>query len=188
MAAEFSLNTQMYLLSKKSLWLSDGSMGFGQESDVAFAEGITLQRGGLLCLFAIVSVILCFIGIVIEGDNCNLFYAFESVIGSSSFWQRWGRGTLRLDMCLMCFATPQTIALQVPLSMGFPKQEDWSGLPFPSPGDLPDPRIKPASPALAGGFFTTEPPGNPDIYHRIVFILRKSTFFPLVKWKSLSCV
>ena len=41
---------------------------------------------------------------------------------------------------------------------GFPRQEYWSGLPFPSLGDLPDSGIKPASPALAGGFFTTEPP------------------------------
>ena len=41
--------------------------------------------------------------------------------------------------------------------MGFPRQECWSGLPFPFPGDLPDPGIKPASPALAGSFFTTEP-------------------------------
>ena len=46
------------------------------------------------------------------------------------------------------FATPQTVARQAPLSMGFPRQESWSGLPFPSPGDLPDPGIKPASPAL----------------------------------------
>ena len=44
--------------------------------------------------------------------------------------------------------------------MGFPKQEYWSGLPFPSPGDLPDPGIKPGSLALAGRFFTTEPPGK----------------------------
>ena len=44
---------------------------------------------------------------------------------------------------------PQTIALQAPLSMGFPKQEHWRGLPFPSPGDLPDPGIEPRSPALA---------------------------------------
>ena len=48
----------------------------------------------------------------------------------------------------------------VPLSMRFPRQEYWSGLPFPSPGDLTDPGIEPASPALEGGFFTTEPPGN----------------------------
>ena len=50
-----------------------------------------------------------------------------------------------------------TVARQAPLSMGFSRQEYWTGLPFPPPGDLPDPRIKPVSPvppALAGGFFT----------------------------------
>ena len=46
------------------------------------------------------------------------------------------------------FATPLTVAQQAPLSMGFPKQEYWNGLPFPSPGDIPDPVIKSASPAL----------------------------------------
>ena len=45
-------------------------------------------------------------------------------------------------------ATPQTVARQAPLSMGFSGQEDWSGLPFPSPGDLPYPGIEPGSPAL----------------------------------------
>ena len=56
------------------------------------------------------------------------------------------------------FATPWTIALQAPLSMQFSRQEYWSGLPFPPPGDLPNPGIKPVSPtspALAGEFFTT---------------------------------
>ena len=51
--------------------------------------------------------------------------------------------------------------------MGFPWKEYWSELPFPPPGGLPDPGIKlasPASPALAGGFFTTEPPGNPTMF------------------------
>ena len=54
--------------------------------------------------------------------------------------------------------TPWTAAHQAPLSMGFPRHEYWSGLPFPSPGNLPDPGIKPVllvSPILAGGFFTT---------------------------------
>ena len=61
------------------------------------------------------------------------------------------------------FATAYTVQLhQAPLSMGFPRQEYWSGLPFPSPGDLPDPGITPASPALAGGLFTSEPPGKPQ--------------------------
>ena len=56
------------------------------------------------------------------------------------------------------FATSWIVAHQAPLSLGFPRQEYWSGLPFPSPGDLPDPGIKPVSlmsPALASGLFTT---------------------------------
>ena len=57
-------------------------------------------------------------------------------------------------------ATPWTVAYQAPLSMGFSRQEYWSGLPFSSPGDLPDPRIEPISPGLVGGFFTTEPSGK----------------------------
>jgi len=48
--------------------------------------------------------------------------------------------------------------------VGFPRQEYWSGFPFPSPGDLLDPGIKPVSPALAGGFFTTDAPGSPYQY------------------------
>jgi len=57
-------------------------------------------------------------------------------------------------------ATPWTVAHQAPLSMGFSRQEQWSGLLFPSPRDLPDPEIEPTSPALAGRFFNTQPPGN----------------------------
>ena len=58
-------------------------------------------------------------------------------------------------------ATSWAVASQVPLSTEFPRQEYWSGLPFPSPGDLPDPGIEPMSPALVGISFTTEPPGKP---------------------------
>ena len=57
--------------------------------------------------------------------------------------------------------TPWTVARQPPLSMGFSRQEYWSRLPYPPPGYLPEPRIKPKSPALAEGFFTAEPPGKP---------------------------
>ena len=57
--------------------------------------------------------------------------------------------------------TPWTVARQAPLSMEFSRQEYLSGLPFPSLGDLPDPGIESASPALAGRFFTSEPPGKP---------------------------
>ena len=59
------------------------------------------------------------------------------------------------------FVTPWTVACQAPLSMGFSRQEFWSGLPFPTPGDLPDPGIEPTSPMLAGAFFTTGPPRKP---------------------------
>ena len=62
------------------------------------------------------------------------------------------------------FYNPWTIAHQAPLTMGFPRQEYQSGLPFPSHGDLPNPGIKPESPALAGGFFTTELLGKPHEY------------------------
>ena len=64
------------------------------------------------------------------------------------------------------FATPWTVALKAPLSMGFSRQEYWSGLSFPIPGDLHDSGIEPVSlmsPVLAGGFYTTEPPGKPHI-------------------------
>ena len=58
---------------------------------------------------------------------------------------------------------PWTVADQAPLSMGFPRQEYSSGLPFPTPGDLPDPGFKPPSSALAGRFFTPAPSGKPKI-------------------------
>ena len=59
------------------------------------------------------------------------------------------------------FLTPWTAARQAPLSMRFSAQENWSGLSFPSPRNLPYPGIKPVSPTLAGGFFITEPPEKP---------------------------
>ena len=59
------------------------------------------------------------------------------------------------------FVTPWTTTRQAPLSMGFPRQEYWTGLPFPSPGYFPTGGMEPTSPALAGRFFTTEPLGKP---------------------------
>jgi len=61
------------------------------------------------------------------------------------------------------FATPWNVAHQASLYMGFPGWKYWSGLPFLPPEDLPDPGVELVSPALAGGFFTTEPPRNPQI-------------------------
>ena len=59
------------------------------------------------------------------------------------------------------YVTPWTVARQAPLSMGFSRQEYWSGLPFPSPGDLPNPGIEPGSPALQAEALSSEPPGKP---------------------------
>ena len=60
------------------------------------------------------------------------------------------------------FATPWTVAYQAPPSMGFSRQEYWSGLPFPSPGDVPDPGIEPRSPEFQADALTSEPPGKPE--------------------------
>ena len=70
--------------------------------------------------------------------------------------------------CLTLWEPTDCIAHQAPLSVGFSRQKYWSGLPFPTPGDLPNPEIKPvslASPALAGGFFTAVPSGNKGKKH-----------------------
>ena len=61
------------------------------------------------------------------------------------------------------FATPWTVAYQAPLSMEFSRQEYWNGLPFPSPGDLPDPGIEPGSPALQANALLSEPPTREEI-------------------------
>ena len=58
------------------------------------------------------------------------------------------------------FAAPWTVAHQAPLSMGFSRQEYWSGLPFPPPGDLPNPGIESGSPALEADALPSEPPGK----------------------------
>ena len=65
--------------------------------------------------------------------------------------------------------------------MGFFRQEYWSMLPFPSLGDLPGPGIEPASPALAGGFFTTEPPGKPSYLDLLLMVILNILPFLLYK-------
>ena len=62
--------------------------------------------------------------------------------------------------CVLLFVTSWTVAYQASVSMEFSRQEYWSGLPFPSPGDLPDPGIEPRSPALEADALTSEPPGK----------------------------
>ena len=71
------------------------------------------------------------------------------------------------------FATLWTVAYQAPPSMGFSRQEYWSGLPFPSPGDLPNPEIKPWFPALEADALNSEPPGKPGDSTKGLGILRE---------------
>ena len=63
--------------------------------------------------------------------------------------------------CVRLFATPWTVTYQALRSMGFSRQEFWSGVPFPSPGDLPNPGIEPGSPALQTDALLSEPLGKP---------------------------
>ena len=68
---------------------------------------------------------------------------------------------MKLLSCVQLFVTPWTVAYQAPPSMGFSREEYWSGLPFPSPGDLPDQGIEPGSPKFQADALTSEPPGKP---------------------------
>ena len=80
---------------------------------------------------------------------------------------------------LSCVQLFVTVVHQGPLSMGFPRQQYWSQLPFPPPGDLPDPGIEPASPAFAGIFFIVEPLGKPAFSVRL--LKNSPSFFFSVK-------
>ena len=77
----------------------------------------------------------------------------------------YGSGGSLVSESNPALVTPWTVAHQVPLPMGFPRQEYCSGLPFAPAGDLPEPGVEPVSPALVGEFFTTEPPGKPNELH-----------------------
>ena len=89
------------------------------------------------------------------------------------------------SMCLclvvqLCptFATLWTVACQAPLSMGFSRQEYWHGLPFPPPGDLPDPRIEPVTPALAGRFLPLSHLGSPRILAWVAYPFSRGSSWP----------
>ena len=74
-----------------------------------------------------------------------------------------GNGSGLVAKSCSIFVTPWTVACQTPLSLGLPRQEYWSGLLFPSPGDLPDPGIEPGFPALQADALPSEPPGKPNV-------------------------
>ena len=79
------------------------------------------------------------------------------------------------------FATPRTVAYQAPLSMGFSRQEYWTGLPFPSPGELPNSGNEPKSPALQADALTSEPPGKQDL---LELTPKKDVLFIIGDWTA----
>ena len=85
-------------------------------------------------------------------------HVFIDQLLSTGIEVKWSE--VKLLSRVRLFATPWTVAHQAPLSIGFSRQEHWSVLPFPSPGDLPDPGIEPRSPALQADALTSEPPGK----------------------------
>ena len=93
-----------------------------------------------------------------------MYNLMSSPDGYTGFW-------VKSFSCVRLFATPWTVAHQAPPSMGYSRQEYWSGLPFPSSGDLPDPGIEPRSPALQADALTYEPSGKPDGYTVSLYFL-----------------
>ena len=113
-----------------------------------------------------------------------IFLRFGHLVVLASFI-KWSRVKSLSHVWL--FATPWTIAYQAPQSMEFSRQEYWSGLPFPSPGDLPDSGIEPGSPTLQADALPSEPPGKPISFIKntscfpiallLSFFLRKKTYW-----------
>ena len=101
---------------------------------------------------------------------CVLFCAFRYTNWAFVFLRKV---KVKSPSRVLLFATPWTVAHQAPPSMGFSRQEYWSGLPFLSPGDLPDPGIKPRSPAFQADALTSEPPGKPQSLKRLPFSVPK---------------
>ena len=94
-------------------------------------------------------------------NNSSVYVTlFDSILPKVE--RKKDRKKVKLLSCVQLLATPWTVAYQVLPSMGFFRQEYWSGLPFPSPGDLPTPGIKPGSPALQADSLLSEPPGKPQ--------------------------
>ena len=116
-------------------------------------------------------------------EACTSYYSTSKIfLGLSYTVQSQSLGYIAICVCVCVFshiwiiATPWIVAHQVPLSMGFSRQEYWTVLIFPPPGDLPNPGIKLKSPlfsALAVRFFTTEPLGKPIAIHSLPKLLKK---------------
>ena len=109
--------------------------------------------------------------------SLNLRLGFLDGKANKNGWCAWVCAQSLSSVWL--FVTPQTC--KAPLSMGFSRQEYWSGLSFPPPGNLSNPGIEPPSPALADGFFTAEPSGKPILKDTHIERLN------VPKWKDFAC-
>ena len=96
---------------------------------------------------------------IILKDTCTPIFT-AALFTIAKTWKQ-PKVKVKLLSPVQLFATPWTVAYQALLSMGFSRQEYWSRLPFPSPGDFPDPGIQPGSPTLEADALTSEPPGKP---------------------------
>ena len=112
---------------------------------------MTFQPVGIFSLLEAFTVVV----------NRNRWSPESTQILGIHVWSREGRAPLKKVVCVCCsFSTPWTEVHQDPLSTGFSRQGYWSGLPFPSPGDLLNPGIKPGSPTLQADSLPFEPPGK----------------------------
>ena len=101
------------------------------------------------------------VSILVEGIQEITLPLFFHLLQSNTSSGKWKVKVKSLS-CVRLFATPWTVAYQAPPPMGFSRQEYWSGLPFPSPEDLPDPGIEHRSPTLQADVLTSESPGKPS--------------------------
>ena len=119
-------------------------------------------------------------GFIVE-ISFGLLFSFNFLVDNKCVFHKWSE--VKVTQWCWLFETPWTVACQVPLSMGLSRQEYWSRLPGPPPGDLPNPGIKPASfisPALTGGFFTT------STTWKAVCVNLSSYWEPLTSIRSIS--
>ena len=111
--------------------------------------------------------------VIPQGRCSNLIWLGALTLHCPELERTWKMKVKSLSR-VQLFETPWTVAYQAPLSMEFSRQEYWSGLPFPSPGDLPNPGIEPRSPTLQADTLPSEPPGNTSIcVHQIECIFRR---------------
>ena len=113
--------------------------------------------------------------------SSQLIYLVTIVLITYIFYLQVSTSRLKVKSLsrVQLFVTLWSIAHQAPLSMGFSRQEYWSGLPFPSPGDLPNSGIEPSSPALQAGSLTSELPGSPLQGQKILILKIKNGFYIL---------